>query len=779
MTKIFLIARSNLRRVKGQTAAIIVLILFASAMLNLWLMLSMDYKQNFNRCHDRLNAAHVTIVLNGEADGLTDFVKGKLDQDERTLQYCMTDIMSMVGSFAYNGGEINTDLVIMEKQTALHLPVEQIEIVEDSGCTSGIYLPMLYSTDKNITAGSTIDLTIGNHTESYTVCGFLNSAMLGSHNCSMSALLMTPDKYEELEKSSVAPKSTLVSVRIRDRSESENFEAAIKNAVSSQYPDLRMLSNSYAIVSTSRYISQMICSGVVSAMAFFIALIAIVVIASNVINYVQENMKSIGVLKAAGYTSRQIIAALLLQFLGITSLAALAGLALSYGCFPAVNTMMISQTGIPYTVRFLPLPSLSTFFLLNGTVAGAVWLSARRIKKIEPILALRQGVLTHSFKRNHVPLDQARFPLNLALALKTTLSGMKQNVTVCITMLVLSLVVVFSGLMVENVIVDMRPFVHLVVGETADSCISVMAEDEDAFIEEMRTDARVEKAYPFHSVEVRHTDGYALLATISDDFTKLNNQDICIEGRFPKYDNEVAVAAKYAKEHEIRLGDEIRLTAEGKEARYIVSGFTQISNNLGKDCLLTRDGFLRMGSLSFVNYYLNLADHVDVDAFNEEVGKRYDLNTALNIQAVLHGASDVYITLMTVIVAAILLLSVIVIAFVLYLLVRTMLSGKKRDYGILKALGFTTGQLILQTAASFMPSVVLSTAVGLVVCSFIINPLTALFLSGIGIVKCTFRIPIGFIAAAGTGLAVFAFATACLLSLRIRKIAPRELLTGE
>lgn len=295
----------------------------------------------------------------------------------------------------------------------------------------------------------------------------------------------------------------------------------------------------------------------------------------------------------------------------------------------------------------------------------------------------------------------------------------------------------------------------------------------------MDKDARVEKVYLYHSAEVRHVGGIALIATMSDDFADVNNPDVCIEGRYPRYDNETAVAAKYAKEHGLCIGDEIVLTVEGNEAVFLISGFTQISNNLGKDCLLTRDGYLRMGGFSYMNYYLNLADTVDIDDFNDEIGSRFDMNTTINIQSMIDGTATVYVALMEMIVAAILLLSAIVIAFVLYLLVRTMLAGKKRDYGIQKALGFTTGQLILQTAASFMPSILLSTAVGLIICSLIINPLTALFLSGIGIVKCTFTVPVGFIAAAGAGLDALAFAIACLMSLRIRRIAPRALLTSE
>ncbi len=779
MKKTVLIARANMRRAKGQTAAITVLILVAAAMLNLWLMLSMDYRQNFDRCHDRLNAEHVTLVLNGEADGLTDFVAETLDADARTDQYTMEDCISMVGSLFCNGGEINSEFVILNRHTAENRRIGKVEITEDSEYTSGVYLPILYRSDSSLTVGSEVDITIGSHTGRYTVCGFLNSAMLGSHNCYMCTLIFTDDKYEELEKIGCAPKSTLVSVRIRNLSENEDYEAALKNAVSSQFPQIRTVSNSYSLVSSSRYISQMICSGIVSAMAFFVALIALVVIASNVINYVQENMKNLGALMAAGYRSRQIIAVLLLQFWGIAGIAAVAGIALSYGLFPPINAMMIAQTGIPYTPHFLPVPSVLTLLLIVGSVALAVLLSARRIRRIEPILALRQGVQTHSFRRNHVPLENTRAPLNLALALKTTLSGIRQNVIVCTTMLVLSLVVVFSGLMVENVIVNMDPFINLIVGETADSCINVSIADEERFLETTAADCRVKKAYLYNSIEVRHVGAVALTATLSDDFTEVNNPNVCIEGRFPKYDNEIAVAAKYAGEHNIQIGDEITMTADGNEADYLVCGFTQISNNLGRDCLLTREGYLRMGELSSVSYYISLTEGTDIDAFNEELCSRLDTNASINIHSAVEASAAVYVTLMTIIVAAILILSVLIITFVLYLLVRTMLTGKKRDYGILKAIGFTTGQLILQTAASFMPAVILSTAAGLVINSLIINPLTALFLNGIGIVRCTFTVPVGFIAAAGAGLAALAFGIACLLSLRIRRIAPRTLLSEE
>lgn len=780
MRKLFLIARSNMRKAKGQTVAIVVLILLASMLLNLWLMLSMDYKANFLRYHDKLNAEHVTLAVDDKDGAVYEFISQTLEGDSGVKEYRLDGCLHMVGTFPYNGGTMNGEFVFMEKQTAQTRAVGKAEIVEDGNLTSGVYLPMLYKSN-DYSVGKAIEIFIGSHPVTYTICGFFNSVMLGSHNCALTQIILTADQYAELEELNYAPRATLCSVRLCDKSENLNYEATLKSTVSERFPNARMVSNCYDIVSQSRYISQGITSSVMSAMAFFVLLIALVVIISNIINYIQVNIKNLGALKAVGYTSGQLVCSLLLQFLGIAVIAALTGAALSYAFFPAVNSMMIAQTGIPYAIRFLPLPVLISLLILVGSVALSVWLSARRIKKIEPIVALRSGVQTHNFKRNHVPLEKTKAPLNLALALKTTLSGIKHNITVCITMLVLSLVVVFSGLMTENVIADMTPFLSLIVGEMSDSAVSVQAEAEEDFIKALEADARVEKAYLYTSLNISHVGGAELLATLCDDFSKVNNQSVVYKGRFPKYDNEIAIAAKYAKENDFAVGGEIEITANGKTEKYLISGFTQITNNLGRDCLLTRQGYERLGEITNVTYYINLAEGVDVDAFNEGIKGDFtgNVNTVINVLATIDGASSVYVSLMAIIVIAILVLSAIIIAFVLYLLVRTMLNNKKRDYGILKSLGFTTKQLILQTAFSFMPAIILSTVVGIIVSCLVINPLMSLFLSSMGIVKCTFDIPVVFATLAGIGLMLLSFGIACLLSLKVKKIAPRNLLVGE
>lgn len=443
--------------------------------------------------------------------------------------------------------------------------------------------------------------------------------------------------------------------------------------------------------------------------------------------------------------------------------------------------MMDAQTGMPYSVRFLPLLCLVTAAVIVGAVALSVFISARGIKKIEPITALRQGITTHNFKKNHISLDRSKAPINFTLALKTTLSGAKQNVTICVTMLVLSLILVFAGVMYKNVIANVKPMLNMVVGNIADYGVLVSKNDEEEILRELEKDSRIEKIHQFSQNYVLHKGGAELELRYSDDPSKINNQKFIIEGRFPKYENEAALGAKYAKDNGLKIGDEITLSYEGKSYAYLITGYTQYSNSLGADCFLTNEGFDKIADSYTISNFIDLKDGTDINDFDKEILERFGDKIIYTdkIQTYITENLSVYTSLVTAIVAAILILSVLIILFVLYLLVRMLLSNKKRDYGILKALGYTTRQLVLQTALSFMPTIIISAAAGIAVSSFVVNPLFTVVMGGIGIVKCTFEVPLLFNVIAGAGLVLIVFGVACLLSLRIRKIAPRELLSGE
>ena len=106
-----------MRKAKGQTVAIAVLILLAAMLLNLWLMLSMDYKANFDRYHDKLNAEHVTLLVD-DTNKVQKFLSQTLENEPEVKEYRLDSCMYMVGTFSYHGGQMNGQFIFMDKQTA-------------------------------------------------------------------------------------------------------------------------------------------------------------------------------------------------------------------------------------------------------------------------------------------------------------------------------------------------------------------------------------------------------------------------------------------------------------------------------------------------------------------------------------------------------------------------------------------------------------------------------------------------------------------------------------
>ncbi|MBD5157497.1 MAG: hypothetical protein HDT13_07690, partial [Butyrivibrio sp.] len=135
MNRNILIARSNVRKAKGQTVAVIVLVLLSSVLMNLWLMLATDYKKNFDRYHNKLNDGHVNIAAYIDNDAFREFVSDTLENSGDVTEFSMDSAFLAPVSFNYNGGEIPQLGVLLEKEDALSREVGRFEITEEGSLT--------------------------------------------------------------------------------------------------------------------------------------------------------------------------------------------------------------------------------------------------------------------------------------------------------------------------------------------------------------------------------------------------------------------------------------------------------------------------------------------------------------------------------------------------------------------------------------------------------------------------------------------------------------------
>ena len=565
MQKSLLLAKSNIRKSIGQLAAIFILILVASLLLNIWLVLAVDYSKNFERRAEKLNSEDAAFVFFSQNEEYKNYISDVLNKDGRTDIYTMENCLAFDASSRYRNGEMATFYIGLPVERAFKRNLGQYRIVEESEIIpeNAVWLPYLYKDGGNYLIGDDFSVMLFNKTYNLKVAGFYENMLTGSFNSGICTLLFDNEVYQRIEEENgQGILAVLTSVKLKNRLDSEKFIGQTIRAVMQKYPLINHSSTYFDFCRQSRTLTADICSSIVSGVAFLTVIIAVVVLVSNIANYIGENMRNLGVLKAVGYQSKQLVRFLLLQFTAVGFLGTMLGIILSYTFLPVLNKMLIVQTGIPYTVSFQPLPMLLTFFIVLVTIFAAVLLSTRKIKRIEPIIALRQGIQTHSFRKNYIPLDNTSLPLCIALSFKTAFTNVKQNIAMFITVTVLSLLTVFSSVMIQNFILDTSDFLGLVAGERADVAIGISGQGEQKFRKDMPEDKRVEKVYLYSTITVYNGEN-SIFCYVTESADDLNNPNMCYEGRLPIYANEVAIAGKYAEENDFKIGSVISLKRGG------------------------------------------------------------------------------------------------------------------------------------------------------------------------------------------------------------------------
>ncbi|MGM9971599.1 MAG: ABC transporter permease [Anaeroplasmataceae bacterium] len=776
MGKINLLTKSNLKTSKGASICVFVLLFVASLLLNLSLILFMDYKNNFYVSHDNCYAEHICINTCTTDSDFYDFVSDSLKNDSSVSDYEIIESFSIPFHIPFNGGNYSTSGVFFKYDDAINKRIGKNEFIGDVLDGEGIYLPYLFKVNGS-KLGEVVSVSFGDNVEhQYKILGFFNSVMAGSNNCAMTSFLLTNNIYNDI-KNEVGSSfcGYFTSIRLYDSSKAEVYEGYFSEVIKSNIEINSICSNNYLLISTSRYITQMITSAIILVVSAIITVIAIIISSANLKEYIKDNMKKIGALKALGYTSFDIITSFILQFGIISLLASILGVILSYAFLPFLNSMLIAQTGIPYNIHFVISAALITIVLFVICILLTIFLSCLKIRRIEAIDALREGITTHSFKKNIFNLDKKGLGLNLGLGLKTMFNNIRGNITILITAFVLTFVLIFDLVLLFNSVITFDPMVKLICAITPDGMVYVSEDDENDLIMDLKSNEDIINYYFCSSTDVSINDT-SIWTQIAE--AKDVEKDLIAVGKAPIYKNEIAIGGKFAKDSNIEIGDTISVTLNGITKNLIVTGYTQNSNYLGKDALLSREGFNQFEYECPICYNIYVNDLSKLDDILNEFKTIYG-SEVINYAKETESFTGVYKNLLTIVFYAILVITLLVVAFVLFLLVRNLLDKKKKEYGILKSIGFETKDLIKQTMISFLPMLLIGAILGGIMGYLFMNNIMSLALGGIGLFKCNLEIPLYSIFVTAALIVLFSMGIVYLQSLRIKKIDTYKLLIAE
>lgn len=779
MKKEMLLAKANIRKRKGLTAGMIILITLAACFLNLVLYIYMDFNTNSIKTAERLNSEDASMFITGGISNITDsYIKSKID-DTKVNDYEINKAIFMKLSTPYASGTSITNVLFSTKDYMLESKIGKTEIVEEDSSIEGtfIYLPNQYHTGGGYKIGDKYELIISDNTYNFTIKGFLNNFMLGQTNGGSILVFTDNDTYNEI--CSKQEQTIYVKFDLKDNVNGDRFINNLSSRISQENPSAIITVKNLEDTIEGRTIFTKILGVSLIAVSIIFLVVIFLMLSNNISNYIKENIKTLGAIKAIGYTSNNIRISFLTQFLLLSLIGYVLGIVLSYFMIPFATELINRQSGFVYNATFNISCALITFFIIMFSIAITVMFLVRKIKKIQPITALRNGMEIHNFKKNRIELEKAKLPINTSLALKTMLTNFKQNIITFI----ITFFLIFSGVigltMFQNFSVNLK--INLFATEMADAAVVAKAEAEDEVLNKLKS---MDEIYDIRlvSFEQLQVEDTKISTNIIESAESLHNKDLCYSGRLPKYDNEIAVSGKFCHNYNYKIGDQIEIRNANKKEKYIITGFIQTFNNGGKEAVLLKEGAYKLLGNDYEKwYYFEVKDDADVNkCLNEiqnELGSK--ISQTINGKEAVEGGMSSFKAIANVLAIGIIVINALVILLVLYLLIKTLINNKMKDYGILKAVGYTSKDVIKQNAMSYMPPIALATVISCIVSCFITNPVLTVCTNSFGIMKLTFDIPYNLIAIMGVGFVIISFIFAVLLSLKIRKIEPYNLLKGE
>ena len=572
-------------------------------------------------------------------------------------------------------------------------------------------------------------------------------------------------------------------------------------------------------------------SAIVGIMAGITVISIMVMIRLRIVGDINDQIVSIGVLEALGYRTKEIAKSYVIEYSILATLGVVLGTlpGVAFTKFLVQQT----AGGVLGFAGNTPIEILPIVFSGIGIILFVRLISRKKamaVKKYPPVLAFRKGIETHSFKRSFFPLEKTRGNIHIRLAMKRYVENLKSDfgLVVCISAITVTIVIsyIFTAFFSNPDKILDSVAGHELCDIRLETVGSIEAEDFKKEIESMPEVDKVLRTSTGEMMTFDNTETNIML-DIYDDFSETTNMHLK-EGRLPEHENEIAFTVEAKAFAHVSMGETVTMKYGNVTRDYVVTGFVNSLIN-ANTAYLTEDGFRLVNPAYAADVFdIYLRDDVDIDEFAKLLKERYGseitdivnaeitgdtyeekIRSAAEIkmaeEMVEHGVSymeytiqiddtvirgstntmkintlsmirqeyrymlDMLFNILILISAALMIVAAVVVVLMLSILMESTIRKQYRDLGIMKGLGYTSKELMLQMAFRIVPTTIVAVFFGLIMSGFVMA-LTNQFLAEI-----SFSV-IGVVIVV-IAIILFCFFCSYISAKKIKKISVYELMT--
>ena len=680
MNKTTTLIMHNLKKAKGQYLSFGFIICLTAFIMNIALVLAFQTFSAYDNHFSELNTADINLVIpqlqdNSEIISEIEKIHGVLAVEKHDGVF----VSATVREFADSDFDMNTIFYNLDEAKTLNRFTVSEYLKKDE---NSVYIPMYMEELGGFSEGGNITYSIGDKDYTYEIGGIVSEMQYGNYGIGLIGVYFPTAAYEKFADEHNEEEITEYSLKIA----ADADLSKIKNEVTELLSDKNIAALNINDRVASKQTRTMVCTLLI---VIFLALAAIILAVSifqssfRIRSTIEDELAQMGVLKAVGYTSQLIICSVVVPYTTVGIISVVIGAALSYTALPAVAAILAIQSGFTYTPVFDAVALLIVLIIPVSVIVLFAYLSAMKIHKLESIDAIRGSKGTE---------------------------GTGQNILLSVLSIAIMVLLSFAGTLLYNVSVKSDNFINTLSEESPSAIFTVQKDKMSAFKELLQRDDRVKLVLEYSSASVSYTDG-SLTVFVCEDFGRVTN-DICYEGKSPTDEDEIAVGNVLADDYPI--GSKIEITADDKSAVYVVSGYIQSVNNAGKVCQLTSKGYEKISEgINSVNVYLH--DKI-AEKFIGEYEEQHDslIASSINYEKLNENNRTMYTGIVSAVTVALFVISVLMVLLVLYVIINSMISRRRQEFGIYKAIGYTSRQLTIMTTSRFMPVVALSAALSAV-----------------------------------------------------------------
>ena len=265
-----------------------------------------------------------------------------------------------------------------------------------------------------------------------------------------------------------------------------------------------------------------------------------------------------------------------------------------------------------------------------------------------------------------------------------------------------------------------------------------------------------------------------------NDYSK-RETNLVYDGRYPEEKNEITLAGILAERIGKTINDTVTVTVGDKEKTFNVVGLSNGSSMGGMNASILFDDYKVLDpdfKQMTLNIYLKEGTDTEnfIDELNNNIEKEILLATTNFDKSMAEGMAS-YQNIVAIMGATMLVITLFVVALVLYFVISSSVIRKKRELGIQKAIGFTTFQLMNQLSISFIVPIIIGALIGSTLGALYTNSLMSITMKSAGVMRAGFIVNQYWIVIFCISTIVFSYFLSMFITLRIKKISAYSLVT--